>query len=77
MKTKFRLTMALGIITAAIVTAEVPLGNQAQGERKASEKLAGCYSEQEVTLLMEAGHYQREQAVELLELACENVITPN
>ena len=68
--------MVLGIITAAIVTAGVPLGNQAQGERKASEELAGCYSEQEVTLLMEAGHYKREQAIVLLDLACDYATSP-
>jgi len=77
MKTKFRLTLVLGIITAAIVSAGVPLGRLPQEPNKASEALAGCYTEQEVTLLMEAGHYQREQAIVLLDLACEHATLPN
>ena len=68
--------MVLGIITAAIVTAGVPLGKQTPMS-KASEELAGCYTEQEVTLLMEAGHYQREQAIVMLELACDHATSPN
>ena len=76
MKTKFRLTIVLGIITAAIVSAGVPLG-KLQEASKASEALAGCYTEQEVTLLMEEGHYQREQAIVLLDLPCEHATLPN
>lgn len=75
MKTKFRLTMVLGIITAAIVSAGVPLGKQTLAG-KASEELTGCYTEQEVTLLMEAGHYKREQAIVLLDLACDHATSP-
>ena len=76
MKTKFRLTLVVGILTAAIVTAGVPLGKLKQEISKAPEELPGCYTEQEVTMLMDANHYQREQAIVLLELACENAITP-
>jgi hypothetical protein len=72
MKTKSRFIMVLGIMTIAMVTAGVPLGKQMQEIDTTPERT--CYTEQEVTLLMEDGHYQREQAVELLELACSHAI---
>lgn len=74
MKTKFKFTLALGIMIIAIVTSGVPFGRQGQGASKPPEEPSGCYTEQEVALLMEAGQQDREAAIKLLELACENAI---
>jgi hypothetical protein len=73
MKTTSRLTMVLGIMTIAMVTAGVPLGKHETNTTP--EQLAKCYTDQEISLLMEAGHYQRGQAIELLELACNHAIS--
>jgi hypothetical protein len=73
MKTKSRIIMVLGIMTIAMVTAGVPLTNQYE-TGTISDELSGCYTDQEIDLLMEAGHYKREQAIDLLELACEHAV---
>ena len=75
MKTKVRIIVVLVIMTSAMVTVGLPLGNQGSGKIRSSEKLKECYTEQEVQLLMEANHYKREQAVELLNLSCAYAIT--
>ena len=73
MKTKSRIIMVLGIMTIAMVTAGVPLTNQYE-TGTLSDEFSGCYTDQEIALLMEAGHYKREQAIELLELACKHAV---
>jgi hypothetical protein len=70
MKTKLKYIMVLGIMTIAMVTAGVPLGKRSQSQTKTP-----CYSDLEVKLLMEANHYQHDQAVQLLNLSCEYAIT--
>ena len=74
MKTKYRIIVVLGMMTIAMITAGVSLGKQFEADTTADEQ-AGCYTEQEIALLMEEGHYQRAQAVELLELACEHAVS--
>ncbi|HEU5290945.1 MAG TPA: hypothetical protein VFU05_09905 [Cyclobacteriaceae bacterium] len=74
MKTKSRIIMVLGIMTIAMVTAGVPLTNQYE-TGTTTDELTGCYTDQEVVQLMEAGNYQREQAVELLKLACKHAVS--
>jgi hypothetical protein len=76
MKTKIRFIMVLGIMTIAMVTAGVPAGRQSQGTDKTVEVeiVTDCYTEEEIQLLMEMNHYQREEAIELLELSCRYAI---
>ena len=69
--------MVLGIMTIAMVTAGVPLGKQVGETSTTPVEIVNCYTEQEVSLLMEAGQYQRSQAIELLEFACNNAISPD
>lgn len=75
MKTKFRFIMVLGIMTIAMVTAGVPAGRQDQGTDQTVEIPTDCYTEQEIQMLMEMNHCQRERAIELLELSCQYAIT--
>ena len=74
MKTKSRIIMVLGIMTIAMVTAGVPLTTHMNDTGASSPPLAGCYTEEEITQLSEAGNYNRDQAIELLEFACEHAI---
>lgn len=74
MKTKSRIIMVLGIMTIAMVTAGVPLTTHMQDTGTSANGLAGCYSDQDIALLIEKGSLNREQAIDLLELACEHAI---
>lgn len=72
MKKKTKFILVLGFMIIAFVTSGVPFGRQGQGASKTG--VAGCYTEQEVELLMQENHFQRNQAIELLELSCEYAI---
>jgi hypothetical protein len=73
MKKKTKFILVLGIMIIAFVTSGVPFGRQGQGASKTG--VAGCYTEQDVELLMQVSQYERIQAIELLELSCQYAIT--
>jgi hypothetical protein len=72
MKKKTKFILVLGFMIIAFVTSGVPFGRQGQGASRIGA--AGCYTEQEVELLMQENHFQRDQAIELLELSCEYAV---
>ncbi|MFZ2905785.1 MAG: hypothetical protein WAZ98_06255 [Cyclobacteriaceae bacterium] len=76
MKTKVKFLLVLGIMIIAMVTSGVPFGRQGQGASKISPNLEGCYSEQDILLLMEAGHYNRVKAEEMLRWSCLYAVKP-
>jgi len=72
MKTSIKI--ALLVIIALIVIAASRSGEPPQPEKVNPAR--GCYSPEEVQLLMDYNGWSKQEAAQALELSCEYAVTP-
>ncbi len=73
MKTKIKialLVLAAIVVIAASRSGDPPLQGKA-------DTLKGCYTQEEVLLLMNANGWSKQEAVYVLELSCKYPVTPD
>ena len=66
--------IALLVLLAAVVIAATKPGDHPRKQR--TDSVNKCYSQDDVHFLMDANGWSNEEASHVLDLACENAVTP-